>query len=103
MNFDLGPELTEFRLEVRAFLEDFGDIGAFFHHEDDYDVATRRLYLALGERNWLALAWPGEVGGEGKHPLFEFVLWDEMARSRAAPPAAGLGNRGQDDHPGRNR
>ena len=88
---------------MRAFLEDFGDIGAFFHHEGAYDDATRRLYLALGERNWLALAWPKEVGGEGKHPLFEFVLWDEMARSRAAPPAAGLRDRGQDHHPGRHR
>ena len=91
MNFDLGPELGAFRLEVRAFLEDFGDIGAFFHHEGTYDDATRRLYLGLGERNWLALAWPTEVGGEGKHPLFEFVLWDEMARSRAARPPLGSG------------
>ena len=72
-------------------LEDFGDIGAFFHHEGEYDAATRRLYLALGERNWLALAWPKEVGGEGRHPLFEFVLWDEMARSRAARPPLGSG------------
>ncbi|HRE00211.1 MAG TPA: acyl-CoA dehydrogenase family protein, partial [Ilumatobacteraceae bacterium] len=42
-------------------------------------------------RNWLALAWPVDAGGEGKHPLYEFVLWNEMARCRAARPPLGSG------------
>jgi len=91
MNLDLGPELEAFRTEVRAFLDDYKDTHGFFHHEGDHHAATIKLYRALGARNWLALAWPKEVGGEGKHPLYEFVLWNEMARRRAARPPLGSG------------
>lgn len=91
MNLDLGPEFVAFRDEVRAFLDQHVEMDGFFHHEGDHHAATQRLYGALGERNWLALAWPTEVGGEGRHPLFEFVLWNEMARYRAARPPLGSG------------
>jgi alkylation response protein AidB-like acyl-CoA dehydrogenase len=91
MNLDFGPELEEFRLEVRELLRDHQGTDGYFHHEGEHDVATRRLYRALAERNWLALSWPVEVGGEGKPPMFEFVLWDEMARARAARPPLGSG------------
>ena len=49
------------------------------------------LYRALGERNWLAIAWPPEAGGLGKPPVYEFILWDEMAYARAARPPIGSG------------
>ena len=91
MNLDFGPELRQFQSEVRAFLEDFAGTDGFFHHEGEHDRATLELYSALGARNWLALAWPRDVGGEGKHPLFEYVLWNEMARARAARPPLGSG------------
>lgn len=91
MNLDFGAELEAFRTEVREFLVPFAGIDAYFHHEGDYDTATRELNLALGERNWLALNWPTEVGGEAKGPMFEFVLWDEMARARVARPPLGPG------------
>ncbi len=91
MNLELGSDLEDFRREVRDFLDDYADTDGFFHHEGDHHEATQRLYRALGERNWLALAWPTEAGGEGKHPLYEFVLWDEMARYRAARPPLGSG------------
>lgn len=91
MNLDLGSDLEAFRHEVRDFLEDYRDTDGFFHHEGDHHEATVRLYRALGERNWLALAWPVEVGGEGRHPVYEFVLWNEMARFRAARPPLGSG------------
>jgi acyl-CoA dehydrogenase len=91
MNLELGGDLEAFRREVREFLVDHLDADGFFHHEGDHHQATQRLYRALGERNWLALAWPTEVGGEGRHPLYEFVLWNEMARCRAARPPLGSG------------
>jgi len=91
MNLDFGPELLAFQSEVQDFLRSFAGTDGFFHHEGEYDRATRELYTALGERNWLALAWPREVGGEGLHPLFEYVLWNEMARARAARPPLGSG------------
>ncbi len=91
MDLTLDPDLEAFRTEVRRFLHDFGEADAFFHHEGEHEVATRRLNRALGERNWLALTWPEEAGGQAKSPLYEFVLWDEMARARAARPPLGAG------------
>ena len=91
MNLSLDGKLEAFRSEVREFLVNFERCNAFFHHEGEYAAATRELNRALGERNWLALGWPEEVGGLGLAPLFEFTLWDEMARARAARPPLGSG------------
>lgn len=91
----MRPMLSEqeeaFRSEVRAFLAEHADVQSFFLHEGDDDVAVRRLYRALGERNWLSLAWPPEVGGLGLPPVYEFILWDEMAYARAARPPISSG------------
>ena len=81
----------EFRAEVRAFLAEHADVQSFFHHEGEHDEGQRRLYRALGERNWLALAWPKEVGGQGLSAIYEFILWDEMAYARAGRPPLGSG------------
>jgi alkylation response protein AidB-like acyl-CoA dehydrogenase len=87
----LSVEEEAFRAEVQAFLADHADVQSFFHHEGEADEAQRRLYRALGERNWLALAWPEAVGGMGRPPVYEFILWDEMAHARAARPPIGSG------------
>ncbi len=91
MNPSLAPEEEAFRKEVRAFLAEFAGVESFFFHEGEHDADVRRLYRALGERNWLALAWPEEVGGLAKSPVYEFILWDEMAYARAARPPLGSG------------
>jgi 3-oxocholest-4-en-26-oyl-CoA dehydrogenase alpha subunit len=91
MDLSLDPDLEAFRAEVRRFLDGFGAADAFFHHEGEHEVATRKLNRALGERNWLALTWPEVDGGQGRSPLYEFVLWDEVARARAARPPLGAG------------
>jgi alkylation response protein AidB-like acyl-CoA dehydrogenase len=80
-----------FREEVRRFLGGHADVHSFFHHEGAADDDQRRLYRALGERNWLALAWPEEAGGLGRPPVYEFILWDELAYARAARPPIGSG------------
>jgi alkylation response protein AidB-like acyl-CoA dehydrogenase len=87
----LSAEEQAFRAEVQAFLADHADVHSFFHHEGQADDDQRRLYRALGEKNWLALAWPESVGGLGKPPVYEFILWDEMAYARAARPPIGSG------------
>ena len=87
----LSAEEQAFRAEVQAFLAAHADVRSFFAHEGQADVDQRRLYRALGERNWLAIAWPPEAGGLGKPPVYEFILWDEMAYARAARPPIGSG------------
>lgn len=83
MSFLYGPEERVFQKEVRAFLEDWRDLDAYLSHGKRWpEVAA--LFRALGERGWLALAWPPEHGGLGRPPIFEYILWDEIALARAA-------------------
>lgn len=91
MNPTLAPEQEEFRLEVVDFLRDYQGLDGFFHHEGSYDEGVRALYKALGERGWLSLAWPESAGGAAKSPVYEYLLWDEMAYARAARPPLGSG------------
>jgi alkylation response protein AidB-like acyl-CoA dehydrogenase len=91
LNPTLAPDEEAFRLEVVAFLAAHGPVNGFFHHEGEHDSAVRSLYRALGERGWLSLAWPVEMGGGGLPQVYEFLLWDEMAYARAARPPLGSG------------
>jgi len=91
VNLTLAPEEEAFRQEVVAFLAGFAGTDGFFFHEAEHDVKVRALYRALGERGWLSLAWPKQWGGLGLPPIYEFLLWDEMAYARAARPPLGSG------------
>jgi alkylation response protein AidB-like acyl-CoA dehydrogenase len=54
-------------------------------------LAVKALFRAFGERGWLALTWPREQGGLARPISFEYVLWDEVARARAARNPLGPG------------
>jgi alkylation response protein AidB-like acyl-CoA dehydrogenase len=69
--------------QVRAFLRD--------HAADAPAHDLQGLYRALGARNWLALSWPVEDGGEGLSAIYEFLLWDEMAHTVQARPPLSAG------------
>src|SRR5579884_2395203 len=88
----LSAEEEAFRVEVVEFLAEHQQVLGFFHHEGESDVRVRELYRALGERGWLSLSWPREHGGQERPPVYEYLLWDEMAYARAARPplAAGI-------------
>ncbi|WP_116996717.1 acyl-CoA dehydrogenase family protein [Desertimonas flava] len=52
---------------------------------------TRLLYQELGERGWLSLSWPIELGGGGRPITYDYLLWDTLAEFRAARPDLGPG------------
>ena len=91
MKFDFSNEEEEFRREVRTFLEPYRDLDGFFGQGLKWP-AVRDLFLAMGERGWLALTWPESSGGLGRGPAWEYILWDEVAYARAArnPLSAGI-------------
>ncbi|MFI5040588.1 MAG: acyl-CoA dehydrogenase family protein [Acidimicrobiales bacterium] len=91
MRTTLDEPEEAFRREIVAFLAEHERVDGFFHHEGEYEARIRSLYRALGERGWLSLSWPTTVGGMGLPPVYEFVLWDEMAYARAARPPLGSG------------
>jgi len=80
-----------FRCEVREFLEDYRELDGFFCQGQRWKQ-VRELFCAMGERGWLALAWPEEYGGLSRGPAYEYILWDEVAYARAArnPLSAGI-------------
>jgi alkylation response protein AidB-like acyl-CoA dehydrogenase len=80
-----------FRAEVREFLEDYRGLDGFFCQGHRWKQ-VKELFRAMGERGWLALAWPEEQGGLAKGPAYEYILWDEVAYARAArnPLSAGI-------------
>jgi alkylation response protein AidB-like acyl-CoA dehydrogenase len=91
VNFRLAPEEEAFRQEARTFLAAWADVDGFFLQGTHWP-RVRQLFRALGERGWLSLGWPARAGGEARPPIYEYLLWDEAARVRAARPplAAGI-------------
>jgi len=95
MDFRFTPEEEAFRREVREFLE--RELPP--NWEDQFDMETeagvdemwefaRGLQRKLGERRWLAMAWPPEYGGLGASIVEQMIFNEEMSYRRA--PTLGL-------------
>ena len=106
MDFADSPEEAEFRGEVRKFLKDElpeglarkGGGGAMFggggrSRNPDYFQKLMPWLNKLGERGWVAPAWPTEYGGAGLTVIEQFILSQEMATTGApkSPNVIGLG------------
>ena len=89
MDFRLGDKPEAFRKEVRAFLDE--QITPELE-ETLYRTGVSNdegFTKALAERNWLALTWPVELGGQGRDPLEQIVYQEEMQKADA--PNYGIG------------
>lgn len=89
MESRFSAEEEAFRAEVQGVLRDHAGAKGFFPGADK--AAVRALYGELARRNWLALSWPRECGGEARPLSYEYILWDEMAYARAGRPTLGAG------------
>jgi len=91
MNIHFSKEELAFQAEVREFLKKYKDLNGFYGQGHQWPQ-VRALFSAMAKKNWLALSWPTEYGGLGKGPVYEFILWNEVAYARAArnPLAAGI-------------
>src|SRR3990170_3166636 len=84
MDFEFTPEQEAFRAEVRAFLKN--ELPATwekgFWMEEDTDERCsfpRQFQRKVGEKGWLALAWPKEFGGLGATIVEQLIFNEEMA------------------------
>jgi alkylation response protein AidB-like acyl-CoA dehydrogenase len=91
MDVEIAPEESEFREEVRQWLEEHL-VGEFAAHRgvgsptDDTAWDVRVAWeKELGAGGWLGLTWPEEYGGRGASLAQEIVFESEYAR--AAAPA----------------
>jgi alkylation response protein AidB-like acyl-CoA dehydrogenase len=91
VRFAFSAQEEAFRAEVVEFLEDWRDLDAFFLQGLRWE-RVQALFRAMGERGWLSLSWPAEVGGAGAPLSHEYILWDEVGYARAArnPLASGI-------------
>lgn len=91
MNTRFSSQELAFQAEVREFLKDYRDLDGFYCQGHKWPE-VRAMFSAMAERNWLALGWPEKYGGRGLGPVYEFILWNEVAYARAArnPLAAGI-------------
>jgi alkylation response protein AidB-like acyl-CoA dehydrogenase len=80
--------LRDLRDEVRALVREWRDSGRFVPRCDSwlrgYDHEFSR---ALGERGWIGMTWPREVGGGGRSYLARSIVTAELLRA-GAPVAA---------------
>jgi alkylation response protein AidB-like acyl-CoA dehydrogenase len=90
MHFEIPPEDLEFREEVVAFVSGHRDVGGYYWR-DGNEGGVQAFYRALGERGWLAATWPEQFGGMGRSVVAEYLLWNAIARVRAARPLFGSG------------
>jgi alkylation response protein AidB-like acyl-CoA dehydrogenase len=87
MDLTYPPEVEEFRLEVRAWLEEnlpdgwfepgfelTGEARARFNEE-----WTRKLFAG----GWICASWPAEYGGKGLSTLESVAVTEEFARAGA--------------------
>jgi len=91
VNVGFSSDEEAFRAEVREFLEDYRDLDGFFGQGRKWE-RVRALFSAMGARGWLSLTWPVRWGGLEEPPSYEYLLWEEVAYSRAArnPLSAGI-------------
>jgi len=82
-------ELRAFRREVRAWLEENAPPEPDFPLPDSFmEVGTPEqfAYLSAWQRRvydagYLGIAWPAAYGGGGRHPAWQAVVDEEMARA----------------------
>ncbi|MEY2421445.1 MAG: hypothetical protein QOI95_1512 [Acidimicrobiaceae bacterium] len=87
MDLTYPPDAEEFRVEIRAWLEENLPPGWF---DDGFDMTSeeRRKFheewtQKLFDGGWICASWPAEYGGKGLTTMQSVVLNEEFARAGA--------------------
>ncbi len=83
MDLNDTPEQAEFRAQVRAWLEEHRDEAPeLAGRDDEASVAAHRAWQrTLAEAGYAGMTWPKELGGQGRGPLEQVILNQEIARA----------------------
>ncbi len=81
---ELGPEATELRREVRAFLAEELRTGGFKPIADSWTAGmSPEFSRKLGARGWLGMMWPKKYGGHERTALDRYVVTEELLTAGA--------------------
>ena len=90
MDLKFGAKEEALRLEVQSFLKsnlpksaDTGGAGMGSRSDDDFNDA-KEFNRKLGEKGWIAPAWPKEYGGLGAS-IYEQIVFNEEFGYHGAP------------------
>ncbi|MBF6631887.1 MAG: acyl-CoA dehydrogenase family protein [Comamonas sp.] len=86
MDLAYTPEEQAFREEVRAWLQDNLDPALAAKVRDDLRLSREDMQgwaKVLGQKGWLASAWPKEFGGPGWTAVQKHLFAEESARACA--------------------
>ncbi len=90
MDFRDTPDQAAFRTEVRKFIEVEGPKARESRDPESMYGGSKAWTQALAKRNWIAPAWPKDVGGAGMSVMEQFVFNSELAEARLPRPG-GIG------------
>jgi alkylation response protein AidB-like acyl-CoA dehydrogenase len=91
LDLTLSPSETEFRDELRAWLESNHPGEAPRGEDDEAFEWARAWQKKLHEGGWTGLSWPKEYGGRGATLIEQAIFNEEIARASAPSPANVLG------------
>jgi len=76
--YELSPEASALRGEVRAFLKDaLGDMPAA-ERSRSWSGGSRAFSRKLGERGWIGMTWPKKYGGHERSYAERYVVIEEL-------------------------
>lgn len=83
MDFTFTPEQEAWREEIRDFMNrefdprihQYGDVVS---SDEGWEIALA-FVRKLAARNWLAVGWPKDVGGQGRSVIDQMIFSEEMA------------------------
>ena len=94
MDFAFTPEQEAFRQEIRQWINESLPpdwSGLEFRAELKNREFSRQIAKKLGEKGWLAAAWPKEYGGLGLSPIEQLIYKEEMNYYRVPGIDMGVG------------
>ncbi|OYO16555.1 acyl-CoA dehydrogenase [Enemella dayhoffiae] len=88
MFLDYTDEQRELRAELRDYFTRLltPEVREAIGGANEDRPAGREVIRQLGADGWLGLGWPTEWGGQGRGPVEQFILFDEVYRAGAPFP-----------------
>jgi alkylation response protein AidB-like acyl-CoA dehydrogenase len=90
MDFRESPVQQAFRREVAQFIASNLPTNWLSLSGPEREAGRKQFLSVLGERGWVAPAWPKEYGGAGMTFYEQFVFNEEMAKAHT-PTSPGVG------------
>ena len=92
MDYRDSPEEATFRAALRDWLKLNAPPGwRGIDDEDEQDRVYRLWHRSLYQAGYMGMAWPVEYGGQGRSPVYDAILNEEVGNTES-PPVPGMVN-----------